>query len=615
MGQRLLFLDSDRNFIKEHKVALEAAFEVDFLYNPDGVVPLLEKVNYAAVLICVEISENKGYAICSAIRKNPKLADLKIALISANATAEEYARHRKLMGKADLYLHKPLVSTALVAALRSLVPPRSANHSNPLGGLSGVDPGDQWLERFKAELRADEMPTPIPTHPAPREVPHQPADSPPEKEAVLNRESSLDELSGDNYPTLKILSQWKPQETQAPPFDPARLAAMLQGRQLRQLDSPHMGHIFMEMLSGGFLELFVEAIEQVRSALESMAPDDRRWALESVRALVTLADLDRIPSGTLPLLLGCIGSALVKEERTELRDVALDMSASLLGIEALRGNLDSIQAYHAWLEQMAGSRSAEYSARVMASRNIASPVLELFFVEGQSVLESRVLPFFRFLGESGARTLTQLLDEEKNRQRRSRIIELLKLLGPLSIPALNKALVAGPWHLVRNALNLVGDLQEPQAFEYVVPCLEHPDLRVVRAAVKALWKTGGAKAERFLLELLPNADAERQIEILRGLGQIQAVGAIPAIGVLASKGPENVRIKALETLGRIGHSSAMPILETQLQRKGRVFKTAEPQAIRLASAQALAALGTPEARQVLDRIAKEEPKGTKAWPR
>ena len=123
MGQRLLIVDGDRRFIKDHQVALEAAFDVDFLYSTDGVLPLLENGDFAAVLICVEVSENKGYAICSAIRKNPKLVDLKVALISAKATEEEYARHRSLKGKADLYLHKPLISSALVASLTPLVPP------------------------------------------------------------------------------------------------------------------------------------------------------------------------------------------------------------------------------------------------------------------------------------------------------------------------------------------------------------------------------------------------------------------------------------------------------------------------------------------------------------
>lgn len=151
MGQRLLVVDSDRTFLKEHQVSLEAAYDVDVTTAPDGALPKLESGQYAAALICVEVAENKGYALCSAIRKNPLTAALKIVLISAKATEEEYRRHQSLKGRADLYLHKPLASGALVAALSQVVPPRSIDPDNPLGDLTG-DLGEDWLDSLKDEL-------------------------------------------------------------------------------------------------------------------------------------------------------------------------------------------------------------------------------------------------------------------------------------------------------------------------------------------------------------------------------------------------------------------------------------------------------------------------------
>ena len=170
MGQRLLIVDGDRRFIKDHQIALEAAFDVDFLYSTDGVVPLLESGGFAAVLICVEVSENKGYSLCSMIRRTPALAEVKIALISAKATEEEYARHHSLKGRADVYLHKPIDSSELIAALTPLVPMRVADPDNPLGDLSGADLGEEWLESLKAELDTDDEPVP-PATPLPSQAP------------------------------------------------------------------------------------------------------------------------------------------------------------------------------------------------------------------------------------------------------------------------------------------------------------------------------------------------------------------------------------------------------------------------------------------------------------
>ena len=158
MGQRLLLVDSDRSFLKEHQVSLEAAFDLDVCPSPEGVLPRLEQGAYAAALICVEVADNKGYALCSAIRKSPLLADLKVALISAKATEEEYRRHQSLKGRADLYLHKPVAPSALVSLLTPLVPVKALDPDNPLGELVDTELGDDWLEGLRASI--EEPPAP-----------------------------------------------------------------------------------------------------------------------------------------------------------------------------------------------------------------------------------------------------------------------------------------------------------------------------------------------------------------------------------------------------------------------------------------------------------------------
>jgi DNA-binding response OmpR family regulator len=165
MGQRLLLVDSDRSFLKEHQVSLEAAFDLEVAASPDGVVGRLERGDFAAALICVEVADNKGYALCSALRKHPLLEGLKIALISAKATEEEYRRHQSLKGKADLYLHKPMAPSALVAALTPLVPGRALDPDNPFGELADTELGDDWLDGLKNSLDGPGDAAPAPALP------------------------------------------------------------------------------------------------------------------------------------------------------------------------------------------------------------------------------------------------------------------------------------------------------------------------------------------------------------------------------------------------------------------------------------------------------------------
>jgi chromosome segregation ATPase len=152
MGQRLLLVDSDRGFLKEHQVSLESAFDLEVAPSPEGVIAKLESGTFAAVLICVEVADNKGYALCSTIRKHANLDGVKVMLISAKATEEEYRRHQSLKGRADLYLHKPIPPSALVAALTPFVPGKVLDPDNPLGELADTEVGDDWLEGLKNAL-------------------------------------------------------------------------------------------------------------------------------------------------------------------------------------------------------------------------------------------------------------------------------------------------------------------------------------------------------------------------------------------------------------------------------------------------------------------------------
>ena len=73
--------------------------------------------------------------------------------------------------------------------------------------------------------------------------------------------------------------------------------------------------------------------------------------------------------------------------------------------------------------------------------------------------------------------------------------------------------------------------------------------------------------------------------------------------------PERLRLKAIETLGYIGNPAAIPFLVDIARRRGRIFTSAEPIALRLASANALSALGSPQAMEALKQLAQDEPKG------
>ena len=410
-----------------------------------------------------------------------------------------------------------------------------------------------------------------------------------------------------------------PSPTSQPPqppvaFQPLEQDAGLETRvdfairtQLMELDKNQAQDLFREMLANGLLENLYQVMERILMALKSSTLGEMQRGLILMDALMTQEQVPELPDGVIQLLAEGLLNSLSRLGLEQLSAPATDAIASILTSLGTKGDLAPINAFLVRVNADHFPHGRELRSRVLGSPTFVQLPLGVLFQEGRSALP-RLLPVFKISGEDGARTLTRLLGEETNRQHRNRILELLKGLGELGFPALRQCLTSGPWYLTRNALNLLGDMGDAKAFPGTVHCLDHSDLRVRRAALRALWRLGGLKAEHILLDHLQRSDSETQIEILFGLGQIRAVNAIPAIGALASQAPEPLRIKALETLGQIGHGSAIPTLSEYLKRQGRIFKTAEPQGVRLAAGNALGAIGIPEAIEALSRAVSEAPK-------
>jgi HEAT repeat protein len=277
-----------------------------------------------------------------------------------------------------------------------------------------------------------------------------------------------------------------------------------------------------------------------------------------------------------------------------------------------QGLVQELQGLLAFLEdpqEWRGKALERLVGRLAAREAVARAVEALHGAEAEA-LHTVFVPYFETLGEACTPGLVQLLGEEPDRKRRGRLLELIRALGRLALGALQEALRSPTWYLVRNTLNLMADLGDAGMLGDVAQCLQHGDGRVRRAAVRTLWKLGGPACAGHLLPIFPATDPETQVEILFGLGQVQSGLAVFVLGDFA-KNPqvhEKLRVKTVETLGQIGHPSAIPSLADLLRRKGRIFSTAEPTELRLAAARALVAIDTREALEILQKLVEDEPR-------
>lgn len=410
-------------------------------------------------------------------------------------------------------------------------------------------------------------------------------------------------LSGEDYPELRLQAVQAAQPVETPSESGETLAEVL-----RRESPPDLCLALLnQALRQGELVAFQEAVQQLLSALSDLETRRVMWALEILRLLVRDSENYSFPGRTLSIFLEAIGSGLTRKSEAVIRERQLACGALLLGALGVSGELEEVRRLLARFVHEAGPEGSELRKQLLASKELCTAPLHLFFREGHGVLRSHLLPFFRLIGAEGARGLIRRLEEE-NRQHRGRIMELLKALGPVSCEAVKASLDAEAWYLVRNALNLLGELGDAEAFEATSRFLEHPDVRIRQAAVRAFWKTGGIRAESYLLDLLPRSDPETQAEVLVGLTQIHAPSAVDAVAALASRSGEALRIKCLEALGLLGRPEAIPILAKALERTGLILKTQESLAIRSTAARALRVLGGPEAIAVLEKAIREAPR-------
>jgi len=236
-------------------------------------------------------------------------------------------------------------------------------------------------------------------------------------------------------------------------------------------------------------------------------------------------------------------------------------------------------------------------------------VVALLHTANAETMLRELVPYLEAVGAPAARLLVEILGDEPDRKRRGRLLEAIRCLGDAALPAVYEGLDSPAWFLVRNTLNLLADMGDASAVEPARQCLSHPDGRVKRAAVRALWKLGGPASVAPLLAAFPVVEPETQLEIMFALGQVRAVQAISALAAFAQdhRNPERLRVRAAETIGQIGDPRSVPVLAELARRKGKFFTSAEPIEVRLAACRALLVLDSPFATDTLCQLVAAEP--------
>lgn len=208
-------------------------------------------------------------------------------------------------------------------------------------------------------------------------------------------------------------------------------------------------------------------------------------------------------------------------------------------------------------------------------------------------------------GEDGADALIeQLTAAQSLSDRRIYFDGLLKLQAGIS--ALVHMLGDPRWYVVRNAADLLGELQAKEAEVPLTDAVRHDDDRVRRAAAAALAKLGTPRSHQALREALRDTSAQVRMQAAIGLSQHkQARQGVTLSRALDAEADEEVQLAILASLGRIATAEAVEKLIAAAEQEGRLFRK-KSTAYRLAAVQALGDAGTPEAVAGLKALAEDK---------
>lgn len=209
------------------------------------------------------------------------------------------------------------------------------------------------------------------------------------------------------------------------------------------------------------------------------------------------------------------------------------------------------------------------------------------------------------LQQSSIKPLIKLLGDIKNSKARRAICDALSEIGKNAIELFTPFIDDRRWYLVRNITYILGRIGKEKALPHIQKAFNHEELRVRREAVQALGLIGGPKSISLLIKALLDKDTRIRAMSAIHLGRIgKNVGLAALLEVVQSKDfqkKEPAEIKAfLDAIGMVGSNEALPVLQQMLERKS-LFGIGKQDGIRSGVANALAMIGTPEARDILEK--------------
>ncbi len=259
---------------------------------------------------------------------------------------------------------------------------------------------------------------------------------------------------------------------------------------------------------------------------------------------------------------------------------------------------DVVNAIETLLYQTpASDRGADSLARVMVTDAVVEGLMERLGEARDDAARDRLKKVSRRVASHMAPALAEALNAVPPRSVRRNYLDALCTMGEDAHREAVAMLQDSRWFIVRNGVDVLGEVGGEESVSLLVPVLNHIDQRVRVATVRAMAKVGGEEGQINLTRALRDESRDVREAAAMAVGHLRAERALrPLLGLLDREKDEEFQLVLIRSLGQLGALDAVPHLEKRATG-GLLFKPSK--AVRIAAYRALAAIGSPRARQLL----------------
>lgn len=170
------------------------------------------------------------------------------------------------------------------------------------------------------------------------------------------------------------------------------------------------------------------------------------------------------------------------------------------------------------------------------------------------------------LGPLAIDPLLEQLAEEQDMAVRKSLVELLSEMAPSYLSEVGAHVSDSRWYVVRNVVNILASTHSSAMLPYLERTLRHHEVRVRRETIRALSGVNDRVAHAMLVHALSDEDAQNVSLAARYLGTAKVSSAASSLEQVArgdGRGNREVgpRVEAIEALGKLGGTQALPTLE------------------------------------------------------